>query len=98
MGQGGRAPSRPLTPPPPPFPWPAAHVWDWFCEIRGGVQGNGWVPARLTWRDVESWSSLTGLRPQPWEARLLIDLGALRAETLAAEAESGADRGGKDQG
>lgn len=95
---GGTAAPKALLPPAPAFPDALGHVWAWFCEIRGGLQGNGWGCASITWRDLEAWRALTGETPEPWEARLLVRLGALRAEILdAADAAppAGGASGGK---
>ncbi len=59
------------------------HVWSWFVEIVGGVKADGMGPAMIGWGDLSAWCELTGEVIEPWEARLLIRLSALRASVLS---------------
>jgi hypothetical protein len=45
--------------------------------MAGATPGFG--PSVLTWRDVAAWADLTRERPDPWEARALVELSARRA-------------------
>jgi len=81
----------------PDFPHEIGHVWNWFVELLSGVS-PGYGPAQPTWGDVTAWSALTGNAPEPWEARCMVQLGALRAGILSEEIEREAKRGARHQG
>ncbi|WP_439399085.1 phage tail assembly chaperone [Bradyrhizobium sp. PMVTL-01] len=79
--------------PAPRFPRLLRHVWDAFCEIAGGIQGNGWSHPVITWQSLEAWSAATGQRLEPHEARVVIRLGQRRAAILnAAQAKKNAGK------
>ncbi|MGE0575384.1 MAG: hypothetical protein AB7F22_10635 [Reyranella sp.] len=48
----------------------------------------GYGPAQPTWADLRAWADLTGETLHPWEARLIVRLGMVRASTLAEVAEA----------
>lgn len=77
--------------PAPRFPGLLRHVWDVYCEISAGIQGNGWSYPVITWESLKAWSAATGQRLEPREARVVIQLGARRAAILnAAQAKKNA--------
>ncbi|GAA3708544.1 hypothetical protein GCM10022268_17340 [Sphingomonas cynarae] len=68
-------------------PNPAPHFTDWLIEL-GISEAAGMGAAPLSWREIEAWSSGTGVRPEPWEKRLLRRLSAIYlAEGRLAESE-----------
>lgn len=88
LGTSARAPERAVQPPFPPL---LAYLWRWFAEVLSG-EPAGQGPARVTWTGLQSWQALTGTSLRPWEARLMVELGALRAAVLMERTD--ADRAG----
>ena len=61
------------------------YIADWLFEI-GPVVPAGMGKARIGWQDIAAWSALSGVEPEPWEAKLLRSLsGAYLAMSLDAE-------------
>lgn len=79
--------------PPPPFPKRLAYLWIDFCDVIAGMDGNGWGPQVVTWEGLHAWSAMTGTNLDPWEAKLMIRLGSLRARILSEQSGDG----GKDK-
>lgn len=52
-------------------PSAVAHLVDWFWELDNSRQGNGSGPNPLAWSDIEAWTRLMGITPEPWELRAL---------------------------
>jgi hypothetical protein len=75
----------------PECPESLTYLWLRFAEIAPGLAGTGWGPAVVTWRDLEAWRAVTGGVLAPWEARVLVRLGALRAEILGATVHAADD-------
>lgn len=65
----------------------ARYLWRWFVELMDGAV-TGFGPAIITWSDVNAWSDLTRIRPEPWEARTLVRLSALRAQIIGEQMEA----------
>lgn len=74
-----------VAPEGPPFPDLLDYLWTWFAEISIGIASTGMAPPVVTWADVAAWRQQTGEVMEPWEARAIVSLGALRAG-IAAEA------------
>jgi hypothetical protein len=72
-----------LENPPPPFPEPLSYLWDWFKEIRPGVQGNGYSYPVITWTEFDCWANRMKQDPEPREARAIIILGTMHANILS---------------
>ena len=51
----------------------AEYLTDWLFEI-GPVVPAGMGTARIGWSDIAAWSQLSGIEPQPWEAKILRSL------------------------
>jgi hypothetical protein len=81
---------------PPTFPKRLAYLWIDFCDIIGGMDSNGWSPSVVTWEGLRAWSEMTGTQLDPWEAKLLVRLGALRARVLSEQSPTDG-AGGKPQ-
>lgn len=79
----GRKAKQESAPEPPSFPELLGYVWVWFDEILDGLAANGFAPPMVTWADLGWWSELTGNVLEPWEARLLVRLGAVRAVAVS---------------
>ncbi len=60
----------------PELPEHAAHLWQWFKDLRSTLQGNGMAPPRITRHDIHAWErdELTTL--QLWERRAILRLDA----------------------
>ena len=69
------------------FPLLLTHVWGWFCELMNGAQSNGMGPSTIAWPDIDAWGRVVGIVVEPWEARLIVRLSALRAEIEAERFE-----------
>ncbi|MCW5695776.1 MAG: hypothetical protein KIS96_03465 [Bauldia sp.] len=80
----GRQPKAEPTVDGPPFPDELDYLYRWFMEISLGLASSGMAPAVVTWRDITDWQEQTGEIVEPWEARALVSLGALRA-SIAVE-------------
>lgn len=82
---------KPDTPKPkaPRFPHQMAPVWADFCEIIDGVAFNGMTQPSITWLDLRAWCDLTGVKLDPWHAKALVRLGAVRADILAERTKDG---------
>lgn len=65
----------------PPLPAAAAHLWQWFLELRAANA------APLTFSEIRAWAALTGQWPRPWE------VAALRALDAACRAGWGGTDG-----
>lgn len=78
----------------PEFPEPLAYLWGFFLDCMRGIAPNGMVPPAIGWSDVAAWAAITRVRLEPWEARLIVDLGAMRA---AIRAELAATKTNKDE-
>ncbi len=63
----------------PIFPEPLRYVWNWYQELRAGVQGNGTTYPVITWEALHCWSRLMRQEIAPREARTIISLGNLWA-------------------
>lgn len=54
-----------------------------------GLVANGWVPPTVTWEALSAWRREGGIPPiQRWEARALVQLGAVRASIQAEKQEA----------
>ncbi len=67
----------------PEFPDLIFHVWKTFWEILAGAPLNGMAPAVISWADMCAWCEMTGDVLEPWEARLIVRLSALRAQIVS---------------
>jgi len=47
------------------------YVWEWFLELCMGRQPGYRGPAAITYLEIASWSSLTGIRLTPDEVAIL---------------------------
>lgn len=74
---------------PPLFPSRLAYLWRDFVDIIQGAESGGWGPPVVTWSTLRAWCEITGSQLEPWEARLIIRLGALRAEIISEKSASG---------
>jgi hypothetical protein len=68
---------------PPPFPEPLRYLWEWFCEILQGIDGNGWSQPVVSWMAIDSWSRMTRQEVAPRDARTIVRMGVMRANILA---------------
>lgn len=88
----GRGKAAPVAAP-QACPWRVAYLWHWFIEVAAGASGGGgFGPVVVSWHDVAEWSRMTGTRPDPWEAALLIRLGNLRARIETEDADKNRPR------
>ncbi|WP_241216764.1 hypothetical protein [Sphingomonas koreensis] len=55
---------------PPMPPNPAPHIIDWLTEI-GLVGGGGMGAIPVSWQEIVAWQSASGVRLEPWVARLI---------------------------
>ena len=46
------------------------YIWTWFMDLHE-TRGGGFGPGPVTWTELVNWSDLTGIRPTPWEARMI---------------------------
>lgn len=51
-----------------------AHVWGWYEVLGRRRTGSGVGPNPLTFQEVEAWSRLMQVDPDPWEVHLLLRL------------------------
>lgn len=82
LGRGSGASSTVLH---RPAPAPVDYLWSWFWDILAGVPASGMAPAAIGWPDLVAWSQIMNVRLEPWEARLIVQLGTLRASVLASK-------------
>lgn len=69
-------------------PNPAPHIIDRLVEI-GLTEAGAMSAVPLSWREIDAWSSRTGVDLAPWEARLIRSLSvAYVAESRRAESEN----------
>jgi hypothetical protein len=69
----------------PSFPDRLSYLWEWFWQIISGCRTNGMTPATIGWRDLDAWQRQMDVRLEPWEAAILVELGARRAAILSEE-------------
>ena len=62
------------------------YLWLWFCELSCGLAPSGFAPPIVTWEALESWSRQMDIDVAPWEARMLVRLGQMRADILMEKA------------
>lgn len=73
---------------PPMPPNPAPHIFDRLIEI-GIVTPTGMGQTPISWQEIAAWSQMTGVKLEPWEARLIRSLSVKYvAESRAAENET----------
>ncbi len=73
---------------PPMPPNPAPNLFDRLIEI-GIVTPTVAGPVALSWQEMAAWSRMTGIKPEPWEARLIRSLSVKYvAEIRLAEDET----------
>ena len=51
-----------------------AHVWAWFCSLRGRVAPGFAGTSPITWPDMQAWAAITGNHPTPFEIECLVAL------------------------
>lgn len=56
-----------------------------FLELSLGITSNGMAPPVITWVDVQAFDIAGDHGLQPWEKRMLVKLGNLRASIMAEE-------------
>ena len=76
---GWKKSAEEVLPEAPPFPLELSYLWSWYCQHSMGVAINGMAPAVVTWEGIGAWSTLMGIRLEPWETMTMIRLGHLRA-------------------
>jgi hypothetical protein len=75
-----------ITPAMPPNPVP--HILARLIEI-GITQPGGMGPVPLSWSEIANWQRDTGVRLEPWEARLMRQLSiSYLGELALAESEN----------
>jgi hypothetical protein len=82
-------PKQEVLAPAPHFPEPIRYVWDWYQEVRGGVQGNGNTYPVVTWEALHCWSRLTRQEVSPREARTIIALSNMWAGIMGEKKPDG---------
>ncbi len=78
----GIKPKEEIVIPPPPFPEPLRYVWNWYQEIRAGVQGNGMIYPVVTWEALDCWARLMRQQVQPRDYRTIIALSNMWASIM----------------
>jgi hypothetical protein len=68
----------------PQCPEALVYLWHWFLEIMGGC-ASGFGPTAITWRDLEAWTFLTGIRLEPWEVAAILRLSNTYQRVRSAE-------------
>jgi hypothetical protein len=63
----------------PPFPAELGYLWEWFNEHTSGLVVSGMAMPVVTWESLHAWSRITRIDLDAWEARAMIELGAIRA-------------------
>ena len=58
---------------------PAPFLTDWLFEI-GPTKAGAMGEVSISWSDLTSWQSITGIELEPWEGRLLCRLSGVFAE------------------
>lgn len=53
---------------------PLSYIWNWFFEIFL-FGGYGWGPFLTPYQEIEAFSRMMRVDIQPWEARVLRELG-----------------------
>lgn len=94
MGGLAKKPAA-LSEPEPEFPEQIAYLWNWFGEIIEGCE-PGLGPAVVTWQALVSWADVMRNDLEPWEARTLVRLGAVRAAILSEDAGGNKDASAAD--
>lgn len=90
---GGSEASEVVREPAPPFPHIVGYLWNWFVELDAGIDSSMGPPV-ITWVALKAWSEMTGVEPDPWECRALVQLGVARALATASKLEGNPDGGG----
>lgn len=73
------------------------YLWNHFAELSMGLCSNGFGPAVVTWEALKAWSEFCSVALEPWEARVLVELGHRRAVIDGEEQKKKAARGGQNK-
>jgi hypothetical protein len=79
----GIKPKQPVVIVEPPFPRPLRYLWDWYLEIRRGIDGNGTTFPVITWQAIDCWARLTRQEIEPRDAKVIVTLGNIWAAIMA---------------
>jgi hypothetical protein len=71
----------------PDFPSEVRYLWEWFCQLSGGLDSSGFAPPKVTWENLRAWRGEMRLVLLPWESLTLINIGTVRAN-ISAETDS----------
>lgn len=78
-----------IIPDEPPFPEELRYLFFWFIDICAGLASTGFGPAMVTWEAITAWQRLMDIGPvEPWEVRVLVDLGILRARVSSEKSDA----------
>jgi hypothetical protein len=61
----------------PPLPAAGRYLWRWYRELSAQRGSTGFGPAAIGFQDIAAWARLTGVRPAPWEVRIIVALDVL---------------------
>ena len=69
----------------PFFPLELVLVWQWFNELHSSRQSNGTGMCPLSYTEIHSWCTLTGIAPSPWEVNVLIQIDKKFMKSLTSK-------------
>jgi hypothetical protein len=67
----------------PDFPSELSYLWEWFCQLSGGLGSTGIAPPKVTWENLRAWRTEMRMVLLPWESLTLINIGTIRANVSA---------------
>jgi hypothetical protein len=69
----------------PDFPSELRYLWEWFCQLSGGLDSSGFSAPKVTWESLRAWRAEMRLVLLPWESVTLVNIGTVRANVSAED-------------
>lgn len=82
----------------PEVPVFVSYLWRWFQELHAARQSSGFGVSVITYRDIEAWSNVTGVRLCPWEIDVIKAIDQEWLEAMATSDKNKAQRTEQSKG
>jgi hypothetical protein len=67
----------------PEIPFYLEHIWEWFWQIRKGVQQGFSGPNPISWADINFWSNLLEIEIRPIEVEIIKEIDSVYLKYIA---------------
>jgi hypothetical protein len=68
-----------------PLPDQIKCIWNAFAELHEARGSSGYAPAAITWQDIASWQSVTGMTLTGWEVECVRALDGVAMAAFARQ-------------